>query len=180
MRSVWIAVAVVALVLAGPAAAQPAKPLAIPGQPIAKDVPGAKELPDPSQTYKVVFMAGKAAATPDAINPTLTEVSQFVNTLDAYGVPAARRQIAVVIHQGATPMILNAEAYRAKYGHDNPDLALVKAMTKAGVKFYICGQAVLANKIDPKTITPEVELTLWAMTTLVNLELRGYVPVGGG
>jgi hypothetical protein len=38
---------------------------------------------------------------------------------------------------------------------------------------------VLAHKIDPKTIMPEIELDLWALTTLVNLELRGYVHVGG-
>jgi hypothetical protein len=37
---------------------------------------------------------------------------------------------------------------------------------------------VLANKIDPKTIQPEIELDLWALTTIVNLEMRGYVRVG--
>ena len=177
-----VALALAAAVVSShaPAYAQAARPLAIPGAPIAKDVPGAKELPDPNLVYKVVFVAGKAAATPDGVNPTLDEVSEYVNTLAAYGVPADHRKIAVVIHQAATPMILNAEAFKARTGHDNPDLARIKAMTQAGVKFYVCGQAVLGNKIDPKTITPEVELTLWALTTVTQLELQGYVPVGGG
>jgi len=38
---------------------------------------------------------------------------------------------------------------------------------------------VLGRKIDPATIQPEIELDLWALTTLTNLELRGYVHVGG-
>ena len=178
MKCFWIAAAALALAAASIAPANAAEPLAIPGGPIAKDVPGAKELPDPKLVYKVVFVAGKAAATPDGINPTLTGVAEFVNTLAAHGVPADHRKIAVVIHQAATPMILNAEAFKARTGRDNPDLALIKAMTKAGVQFYVCGQAVLGNKIDPKDITPEVELTLWALTTVTQLELRGYVPAG--
>ncbi len=52
-------------------------------------------------------------------------------------------------------------------------------MKKAGVDFRVCGQAVLANNIDPKTIQPEIELDLWALTTLVDLQLKGYVHVGG-
>jgi hypothetical protein len=36
----------------------------------------------------------------------------------------------------------------------------------------------IAKKIDPKTIQPEIELDRWALTTLVNLQLRGYVQVG--
>ena len=52
-------------------------------------------------------------------------------------------------------------------------------MKKAGVDFRVCGQAVLAPKIDPKTVMLEVEVDLWALTTLVNLQHRGYVHVGG-
>jgi intracellular sulfur oxidation DsrE/DsrF family protein len=52
-------------------------------------------------------------------------------------------------------------------------------MKKAGVDFRVCGQAVLAHKIDPKTIQPEIELDVWALTTIVNLQLRGYIHIGG-
>ena len=33
--------------------------------------------------------------------------------------------------------------------------------------------------IDPKTIMPEIQVDLWALTTIINLELRGYVRIGG-
>ena len=58
------------------------------------------------------------------------------------------------------------------------DITLIRSLKKAGVDFRVCGQAVMAKKVDPKAIQPEIELDLWALTTLVNLELRGYVHVG--
>ena len=142
MKSFCVAAAAaLAALIVQPAAAQtqPSRPLAIPGGTIAKDLAGAKELPDPKLIYKVVFMAGSAAPTPDAVNPSLKEVSEYVNTLAAHGVAADHRKIAIVIHQGATPMILNNEAFRAKYGRDNPDLPMIQSMSKAGVAFYVCG-----------------------------------------
>ena len=170
--------AVLAVLCSASAFAQPAETLPIPGGAVARDVPGAKELPDPNMTYKVVFDIAAAASKVDEVNPGLTGVVRYLNTLAKNGVPANHRMIAVVIHQGATPIILNNETFKERTGHDNPNLALIQQMKKAGVDFRVCGQAVLANKIEPKTILPEIELDLWALTTLVNLELRGYVRVG--
>lgn len=157
-----------------------AQTLAIPGGDVAKDVPGAKELPDPKMTYKVVFDIAKAAPKIDDVNPALNMVVRYVNTLAKNGVPADHRKIAVVFHQGATEIVQDNEAFRARNpGHDNPNIALIQAMKKAGVDFRVCGQAVLGRKIDPKTIQPEIELDLWALTTIVDLELKGYVHIPG-
>jgi hypothetical protein len=38
---------------------------------------------------------------------------------------------------------------------------------------------VLGRKIDPETIMPEIQVDLWALTTIINFELRGYVRIGG-
>lgn len=165
--------------ISGPAPAQTAQNLPVPGYEAAKDVPGAKELPDPNMTYKVVFDIGTAAPKLNEVNPGLITVARYVNTLAKYGVPADHRKIAVVFHRGGTEIVQNNDAFKARNGGvDNPDIALIQSLTKAGVEFHVCGQAVLARKIDPKAIQPEIELDLWALTTLVNLELRGYVHVG--
>jgi intracellular sulfur oxidation DsrE/DsrF family protein len=157
-----------------------AQALAIPGGDVAKDVPGAKELPDPNVTYKVVFDIAKAAPKIDDVNPALNMVVRYVNTLAKNGVPADHRMIAVVFHQGGTDIVVNNDAFKARnQGHDNPNIALIQSMKKAGVDFRVCGQAVLGRKIDPKTIMPEIELDLWALTTIVDLQLRGYVHIGG-
>jgi intracellular sulfur oxidation DsrE/DsrF family protein len=152
------------------AQSRPAGDLPVPGYSAARDVPGAHELPDPAMTYKVVFDVAKAAT-----------VARYVNTLAKYGVPADHRKIAVVLHQDGTPMIQNNAAYKAAHeGRDNPNIPLIQSLKKAGVDFRVCGQSVLAHKIDPKTIMPEIELDLWALNTMVTLELRGYVHMGGG
>jgi intracellular sulfur oxidation DsrE/DsrF family protein len=157
-----------------------AQALPVPGYEAAKELPGAKEMPDPSMVYKVVFDIGKAAPKVDQVNPGLATVARYVNTLAEHGVPADHRVIAVVFHQGSTSIVQNNEAFKARNeGHDNPNIALIQALKKAGVDMRVCGQAVQAMKIDPKTIQPEIELDLWALTTLVNLQLRGYVHVGG-
>lgn len=165
--------------LYGQARAQSAQNLPIPDGPVAKEIPGAKELPDPQMDYKVVFDIAKAAPKTDQANPGLTGVVRYLNTLAANGVPAEHRKIAVVFHQEGTDVVMSNDAFKARYGHDNPNVALIHQMKEAGVDFRVCGQAVLAHKIDPKTINRDIELDLWALTTLVNLQLRGYVHVGG-
>jgi intracellular sulfur oxidation DsrE/DsrF family protein len=88
-------------------------------------------------------------------------------------------KIAVVFYRDGTEIVQNNEAFKARNGgHDNPNIALIQSLKKAGVGFRDCGHAVLAKKIDPKTIQPEIELDLGALTTLVNLQLCGYVHVG--
>lgn len=167
--------------LASPLFAQSAQTLLVPGQAVARDVPGAKLLPDPSVTYKVVFDVVSAAKTIDDVNPMLAGIARYVNTLGKYRVPAEQRKVAAVFHGGATDIIMNDEAYKATHdGHANPNVALIQSLAKAGVEFHVCGQAVLGRKIDPATIMPEIQLDLWALTTLIDLQSQGYVLVGGG
>lgn len=153
--------------------------LPVPAAPVARDVPGAKELPDKALTYKILFDVDKGADKPGDVNPMLLTAGRFINTLNKYGVPADRQKIVVVFHGDATDIILNNDAYKARNnGQDNPNVAIIQSLKKAGVDFRVCGQAVMARKIDSKTIQPEIELDLWALTTISNLEMRGWMRVG--
>jgi intracellular sulfur oxidation DsrE/DsrF family protein len=163
---------------AAPAFAQDAT-LPVPGVAPARDVPGAVEGPDKSLTFKLVFDVA-SEGKPGEPHPMLQAAARFINTLATSGVPAAQRQIAVVFHQGGTDFILQNEEYKKRHeGKDNPSLALIQNLKKAGVDFRVCGQAVLGRKIDPKTIAPEVQLDLWAMTTIANFLAKGYALIGG-
>ena len=146
----------------------------------ARDVPGSKLVPDPKTTYRVLFDMAAAPAKPSDVNAMLQTTARYLNTLAKSGVPAAHRRIAVIIHQGATPAILKNDAYKTRYsGEDNPNIALIQALSKAGVELHVCGQALLTNKIDQKDVQPEIQVDLWALTTIVELEQRGYVRIGG-
>ena len=181
LRTVTTAAAVAATVLLPPIAhAQSGQPL-VPGYDAARDVAGAKELPDPKIDYKVLFDIAQGAKAPAKdINPVLPAIARYLNTLAKYGVPADHRHIAVVFHQGGTSVVMNNETFKARNnGQDNPNLAIVHALKQAGVDFRVCGQALLANKIDPKDVNPDIQVDLWALTTMVNLQMRGYARIGG-
>ncbi len=183
MKTLWIGAAVVSAALigfSGLAHAQAVQTLPIPGIEAALDVPNAHEPPDLNLTYKVAFDIGKASPKIDDVNPGLLKIAQYFNTLAKGGVPADHRKIVVVFHQGGTDFVLNNAAYKARNdGHDNPNISLIQKMKKAGVDFRVCGQGVLARKIDAATILPEVQVDLWAMVTLTTLQLQGYARVTG-
>ena len=179
MTRLHLGTAIVGTMLLVAAAPANAQSLPIPGYEPARDVPGAHETPDPNTVYKLVFSAGTAPAKPGDINPTLQTVARYLNTLAKFHVPADHRQIAVVFHQGGTDAVMNSDTFKARNnGQDNPNVALIQALKKAGVDFRVCGQALLGKKIDPKTVLPEIQVVLWAMTTRVNLQMRGYARVG--
>jgi intracellular sulfur oxidation DsrE/DsrF family protein len=174
-----ISLTLLAALSAAPRARAQTAPLLIPGQPVAVDVPGAHVLPDPNTTYKVVFDIKTAAEKPSDPNPLLVGLAKYVNTLAKYGVPASHRQLAVVFHGDALNIVVNNDTWKAAHnGADNPNVPLIQSLAKAGVQFHVCGQGVMRTKIDPKTIQPEIQLDLWALTTLVDLEQQGYVHIG--
>ena len=174
------AVVVFASASFGPANAASDKPVLVPGYEAAKDLPGAKEFPDPKTDYKVVFADGQDAKNPGDINPMLPTIATYVNTLGKYGVPAEHRHLVIMFHQ-RTPdidIVMTNEAYRERYNRDNPNIAIIHALKQAGVDIRVCGQGLIGRKIDSKQVNPDVQIDLWAMTTLVNLQLKGFVRVG--
>lgn len=168
----------IATLLAGVAHLYAQAPLAVPGAPVARDVPGAKQLPNPHTVYKVVFSIGKPSPDAKTANPALTSIANYVNTLAKYGVPIEHRKIVVMIHHRGEgwDMILKNDAHRrATQGLDNPNIEMIQKLQAAGVEFRVCGQLVVGRKINPDDILPGIQTDLWAMTSLVDLQLDGYV-----
>ena len=119
-------------------------------------------------------------AKPDEIHPTLKTIALYLNTLAHNGVPANHRHIAAVFHQGGGDAVLANDVYKARHdGMDNPNIAMLRELKQAGVDMRVCGQGLLGKKLEPSQVLPGVQVDLWAMTTMVNLQLRGYVRIGG-
>ena len=176
MRYSVIAAAVLAAGLLATPTTAAAQALPVPGVEAARDVPDAKEMPDPKIEHKVVFDMATAGPKPGEVHPMLQAVARYVNTLAKTGVPEANRKIAVVFHQGATDYIMADAAYKARHeGQANPNAPMIQALKKAGVDFRVCGQAALGRKIDRKDMMPEIQLDLWALTTIIALQQKGYV-----
>ena len=153
--------------------------LPIPGYDAARDVPNAQLLPDPNVEHKVVFDAVRASENIDDVNPMLVAVARYLNTLAKYGVPPEKRKIAVVFHQAAGPVVMKNEAFKARHdGHDNPNIELIRNLHAAGVSLHVCGQGMLSREIVPEDILDEIQLDLWALTTLIEFGRQGYVKIG--
>jgi len=184
MRSIFFASPILALLIftaAAPRTALAADALAVPGYPVAVEVPGAHELPNPALDYKIAWGIGQGAKDMTAeVNPTLETIALYVNTLAKWGVPKDKRNIIVMFHQRSDDfdIVMANDAFKAKYGKDNPNVALIAALKNAGVEFRACGQAVVARKLDAKDINPDIQVDLWAMTTFMNLQMQGYARTG--
>jgi len=74
---------------------------------------------------------------------------------------------------------LTDEAFKARYnGRENKNIALIHALKQAGVDLRLCGQGLQARKIERSQVNPDIQVDLWAMVTIVNLQTRGYVRIG--
>lgn len=154
-----------------------AQRLPVPSAGLPGFIAGMKEVPDPGLEYRVLFDLQSAAPTggPD---PRLQTVARYVNSLAEYGVPPIRRHLVVLVYGAATPLVLNDAAYAAHGGaHANPNTALIARMHAAGVEFRVGGQALLARHLTPAQLLPGVQMDLWAVSTLANLQLHGYVHI---
>jgi len=137
-------------------------------------LPKAAMQPDKNSEYKVVFnLTGGGDA--DKVNSSLDRVARTVNVFASAGVPPSHLHMIVVVHGPATPLVLDNAHYQEKFKVDNPNIALIEALEKSGVKVVVCGQALAANKIAHEWVNPQVEITLSAITDVIILEKAGYI-----
>lgn len=130
--------------------------------------------PNPKATYKALFDVTQGKADAGKVNPSLDHVARTVNTFAAAGVPLSHMKFAVIIHGGATAIALNEKAYMAKFGHANPNLAVIADLKKAGVDVMVCGNALGDMDFTPAEVNPDIKVALSALSTLVILQDQGY------
>jgi intracellular sulfur oxidation DsrE/DsrF family protein len=138
------------------------------------DIPYAQEKPDPTMEYNIVIEVERAIDYADSINWALNNVARLLNIHVMGGVKPEKLHVVLAIHGGAAYSIMNNDAYRAKYKVDNPNTALLDELEKAGVKIFVCGQSLIARKIDRMKLVPQVKIASSMLTTLTTYQLKGY------
>lgn len=136
--------------------------------------PDAAMQPDRALDYRVVFSITKAAAEPSKVNPGLDKVARYLNLLASAKVNPKRGNIIAIVHGPATDLVLDHPAYRAKHGLENPNIALIDALARAGAQVHVCSQALAGQKIPAGDVSPLVTIDLSALTTLTTLQLKGW------
>jgi len=137
-------------------------------------IPNAAFPPDKKRVYRAVYDSTKFAKDPSVLVPALNNAGSELNTLAVSGVPLANAKFVVVFHGASVDGLLDEAHYKAKFGIANPNLKAIAAMKKAGVKLYVCGQYLIGENIDPKTLTTDVIIASDALIVLMSLQNDGY------
>jgi intracellular sulfur oxidation DsrE/DsrF family protein len=137
-------------------------------------IPKAEVPPDKTHVYRAVFDATRAADTPGALVPALNQAGSELNALGAAGVRSDHAKFVIVFHGSAIDGILDDAHYRARFGVANPNLKVIAGMRKAGVRLLVCGQNLAFAKIDPATLTPDVQIASDALIVLMTYQNKGY------
>ena len=112
---------------------------------------------------------------PDKLNGAIEKVARFVNIYAGAGKKPASARIAVVLHGDATLTMLKPEVYAKRFGTDgNPNLDCLRELRKAGVEFFVCGQALSSKGGTPEEVVDSVDVAVSGLTALVNLQQDGY------
>ena len=72
-------------------------------------------------------------------------------------------------------IVANDEAYKERYGTENPNLPAYRALKEAGVGVYICGQSLIARGIETEEVWEDATLALSMLTTLTTYVPQGYM-----
>lgn len=148
--------------------------------PIIKDYGGIFEIPyadekvDPTMDYNIIVEVVRESDKPDELNWALNNVARMLNLHVMSGLPKEKLHVVLAIHGGAAFTVMNNEAYKKKYGVDNPNLDLYKALSEAGVRMVVCGQSLIARDIDRTKMVPEIKIASSMLTTMTTYELKGY------
>ena len=130
--------------------------------------------PAKGNTYRAIFDATRASDRPAQLLPALNMVGSELNALAAASVPVERARFVIVFHGAAVDGILDNDRYKAKFGLNNPNLPVIAAMKKCGVEFFVCGQYLAGERIDPKTLTRDVKIAADALLVLMEYQNKGY------
>lgn len=138
------------------------------------DLPDADFETRTDQVYKVAFELFQPLGRPERVHMRLEAAARFMNMHAHAGVPKEHLQVKLILHGGGTQTAMTNEAYRERHNVDNPNLALLQALSDAGVEIFLCEQSRILNGLDADEVAAPVKSALSAMTAVVNLQAEGY------
>jgi intracellular sulfur oxidation DsrE/DsrF family protein len=137
-------------------------------------IPQAAVPPDRAHVYKAIFDATRAADKPTQLLPALNMAGSELNAFAVAGVSPQNAKFALVFHGPAIDGILDDAHYREKFGVSNPNLKVLSQLKKSGAELFVCGQNLANDKINPKTLSPDVKVASDALIVLMTYQNNGY------
>jgi intracellular sulfur oxidation DsrE/DsrF family protein len=124
--------------------------------------------------FKAVFDIMDSPESHGEINRSIETAARFLNMHAQSGVPVENLKIALVLHNNASKDVMDNDAYRKRYGTENPNRGLIQALLDVGGQVIFCGQSSNARNIPKEDLIPGIQLSLSAMTALIQLQNENY------
>jgi intracellular sulfur oxidation DsrE/DsrF family protein len=138
-------------------------------------LPDAAVQPDTSLQYKIICDVGMDKTEgADKYNFQLAHVGRLINVFAVAGMKPDKMKVVAIIHSAATPIVLNNDQYKAKFGKDNPNIKLISELKKAGVQLYVCGQSLGDFEYQRDWVNKDITIALSAQVVLPTYQLMGY------
>ena len=131
--------------------------------------------PDPKVDYKIFADIVSKDRDPSGQFQGLERLARLVNLMDYGKVPSNHVHIVALLDGQSGYAAAKNVFYEKQFKADNPNLPIVHALRKAGVKILICSQTLAENGIPDKIVDPVVTITLSALTDVVVYGQKGYI-----
>ena len=129
---------------------------------------------DTTKTYKAVFDIMNSPENVSQLNSSMETAARFLNMHAQNGIPLDQLKVALVVHNQASKDVITSDAYKIKYGVENPNEALLNDLMDAGADIIFCGQSSVSRGFPKEELMPRVQLALSAMTALIQLQDENY------
>ena len=129
---------------------------------------------DTTKTFKAVFDIMTSPDDLNQVNPAIETAARFLNMHGQNGIPLEQLKVALVVHNKASKDVISSEAYKKKYGTENPNEGLLKALMEANAEIIFCGQSSASRGFPKEDLIDGVQLSLSAMTALIQLQDDNY------
>ena len=130
--------------------------------------------PNPKESYKIFVDVVTPHRDPSGKFDSLERLARLVNLMAYAKVPRNQVHIVALLDEDVGYASGTNAFYRKAFGSDNPNLALIHALKKAGVKMLVCSQGLAEGNIPDNAIDPAVTITLSALTDMVVYGHKGY------
>lgn len=130
--------------------------------------------PDPAADYKVIVDVVHGSKDPSKVMGSLQRLARLRNLMGYAHVPADHVHIVAVLDERSAYAALTDAAYRKHFKVGNPNLKLLHELKASGVQLLICSQALAGMGWPDTSISPDVTITLSALSDFAIYGQRGY------
>lgn len=129
---------------------------------------------DSTTILKTIFDIDYESKDSLSSNRLISSLHRYLNMHVKSGVKEENISLAFVLHGASTQDALSDDAYMQRFGVKNPNTNLIKTLAAHGVDMYICGQSASFRGFAKSELSPDIKLSLSAMTVLTIYQSKGY------